>query len=69
MYPIVNQLASVAIGTGCGSFGTSSGAEISLVGMRIGSVKNHVHCGLLVAVYAHIVANGQFLVNRGRYGK
>jgi hypothetical protein len=64
MYPIVHQLTSVAIGTSGGSFGTSSGAKIPLVGMGIGSVENYVHRWLLVAHYSHIIANWEILVNR-----
>jgi hypothetical protein len=69
MHPIIHGATSIAIGAGCGTFGTCGCLEISLVGMRIVSVKNYKHRWLLFAVYAHIIANWEILVNREQYGK
>lgn len=62
--PIVNQLACITVGAGRSTFGATSGFEIPLVSMRIASVKNHVHLGLLVAHCIHIIANWPLLVNQ-----
>jgi hypothetical protein len=64
MHPIIHCATSIAIGTSSGSFGTCGCLEITLVGMGIGSVKNYKHRWLLFAVYAHIIAKRQILVNQ-----